>query len=279
MEALTPVIRSVLYLTDHSDEDESAFAHSLASAVVAGATFTIMGIARGSEAAAFDDFPKVRETLVRWRLLPEGAPRTAVADELGIQVKKLSIGTVRPLKAVTDYVAEHEEDLVVIAWDAEDTDGWLRGATAERLAEHTQAMTLFVPSGGRGFVSAEDGSLSLRRVLVPIATTPDPAPAVARAARVAEGIGEPDGEITLLHVGDPKGAPAIKPPSDHPWSWNTECVQGDVIDEIVAAADRLQADLVVMATDGQDGLLDIFRGSHSQRVLRRTTCPLLAIPV
>jgi nucleotide-binding universal stress UspA family protein len=33
-----------------------------------------------------------------------------------------------------------------------------------------------------------------------------------------------------------------------------------------------------MSTDGRNGFLDALRGSHSQRVLRRAPCPLLAIP-
>jgi nucleotide-binding universal stress UspA family protein len=34
-----------------------------------------------------------------------------------------------------------------------------------------------------------------------------------------------------------------------------------------------------MTTDGRNGFLDALRGSHSERVLQRTPCPLLAIPV
>jgi hypothetical protein len=33
-----------------------------------------------------------------------------------------------------------------------------------------------------------------------------------------------------------------------------------------------------MSTDGRNGFLDAFRGTHSERVLRRTPCPLLGIP-
>jgi nucleotide-binding universal stress UspA family protein len=36
--------------------------------------------------------------------------------------------------------------------------------------------------------------------------------------------------------------------------------------------------LIVMSTDGRNGFLDALRGSHSERVLRRIPCPLLAIP-
>ena len=41
----------------------------------------------------------------------------------------------------------------------------------------------------------------------------------------------------------------------------------------------MDTNLIVMCTDGRHGFLDALRGSHSERVLRRTPCPLLAIPV
>jgi nucleotide-binding universal stress UspA family protein len=53
---------------------------------------------------------------------------------------------------------------------------------------------------------------------------------------------------------------------------------GDVIDVILEAALNTEADLIVMSTDGRHGFLDALRGSHSERVLRGSPCPLLAIP-
>jgi nucleotide-binding universal stress UspA family protein len=34
-----------------------------------------------------------------------------------------------------------------------------------------------------------------------------------------------------------------------------------------------------MTTDGRNGFLDALRGSHSERVLRRASIPLLTVPV
>jgi nucleotide-binding universal stress UspA family protein len=48
---------------------------------------------------------------------------------------------------------------------------------------------------------------------------------------------------------------------------------------LIAAAGALKADLVVMATAGHHGFLDALRGSTTERVLRKLTCPLLAVPV
>jgi nucleotide-binding universal stress UspA family protein len=37
--------------------------------------------------------------------------------------------------------------------------------------------------------------------------------------------------------------------------------------------------LVVMATRGHDSVLDVLRGSHTDRVLHRAHCPVLSVPV
>ena len=62
------------------------------------------------------------------------------------------------------------------------------------------------------------------------------------------------------------------------WEWSDIVRSGDVIDTIVQTASDMATDLIVMSTDGRNGFLDALRGSHSERVLRRTPCPLLAIP-
>ena len=54
--------------------------------------------------------------------------------------------------------------------------------------------------------------------------------------------------------------------------------EGDVVDEIGAAADLVKADLIVMPTEGRHGVFDALRGSTTERVLRRARCPVLAVP-
>ena len=72
---------------------------------------------------------------------------------------------------------------------------------------------------------------------------------------------------------------AVHCPAVPGWQWNGIVRSGDVIDAIVQMASAMATPLIVMATDGRHGFLDALRGSHSERVLRRTPCPLLAIPV
>jgi nucleotide-binding universal stress UspA family protein len=137
--------------------------------------------------------------------------------------------------------------------------------------------TLFVPERSRGFVSPAEGSLSLRRILVPVAERPDPQLAVESAAWVAEALGVPPVAIHVLHVGE--APPALELPKGDGWIWHRITRPGDPVEEILTAAEELPADLLVMTTDGRDVFIDAFRGSHVERVVRRATCPVVALPV
>jgi nucleotide-binding universal stress UspA family protein len=52
---------------------------------------------------------------------------------------------------------------------------------------------------------------------------------------------------------------------------------GPLADTIVTAVDELGADLVVMGTHGRHGVLDLFAGSTTERVVRRTAAPVLVV--
>jgi nucleotide-binding universal stress UspA family protein len=124
----------------------------------------------------------------------------------------------------------------------------------------------------------DDGSASLQNVLIPVAPAPRAQPAVAIAARLVSRLSLPAGTFTLLHVGSAGDMPALNTPPVTGWRWDRVTKGGDVIETIVDTAVRTKADLVVMTTNGRDGFLDALRGTHSERVLRRAPCALLAIP-
>ena len=52
-----------------------------------------------------------------------------------------------------------------------------------------------------------------------------------------------------------------------------------MIDQIIRTAADRQADLVVMASNGRSGIMDAFRGSHSEQIVRLVPCPLLVVPI
>ena len=59
--------------------------------------------------------------------------------------------------------------------------------------------------------------------------------------------------------------------------FHTRIVSGTVADTIIRIADEEEADVIVMYTDGREGLADFLLGSVTERVLRDTNKDLLAI--
>jgi nucleotide-binding universal stress UspA family protein len=273
-----PIIDSILHPSDFSSASEVAFAHALKAALMAKAQLTMMHVSPGMT-AEWTDFPGVRETLARWGLLPQDSPRSAV-PALGIDIRKVVAYDNDPVKSVLAFLERHPADLIVLATHQhEGRSRWFQHSISEPIARQSGQMTLFIPHGVEGFVSRHDGAVSLQNVLIPIAPIPRAQPAIAAAVRLVQRLQCPTGTFTTLFVGAPGDAPAVHCPAVPGWQWNGIVRSGDVIDAIVQMASYMATDLIVMSTDGRHGFLDALRGSHSERVLRRTPCPLLAIPV
>jgi len=272
-----PILHNVFHPSDFSPASETAFAHALTAALMAKAGLTILHVAPERE-TEWMEFPGVRETLERWGLLPRNSSRADVS-KLGIDVKKVKTVHQDPVESVTAYLATHATDLIVLATDqSKGAIPWFSKSVAVPIARASRQMTLFVPKGVDGFVSTQDGSISLRSILIPVASIPPAQPAVQAAVRMAIRLNCSSGVFTVLHVGEGGDMPDVRLPDIPGWRWNKVTRQGDVIDVVCQMAQETKAGLIVMCTDGRNGFLDALRGSHSERVLRRSPCPLLAIP-
>lgn len=278
MEHDDAIIGSVLHPTDFSQGSLVAFHHALKAALLAKSKLTLLNVSTDGE-SDWSDFPGVRETLERWGLLPKNSPRSAVA-EIGIHARKIVAQMNDPVRAVLGYLEREPVDLIVLA--AHHRDGrvrWLGKSVSEPIARTAWQMTLFIPDSSKGFVSAEDGSVSLDSILIPVAQSPRPQPAVDAATRLVKRLKCPNGTFTLMHVGTSGTMPSVHCPEVDGWNWQTEFRSGDVIQMIVDTAKDIEADLIVMATDGRNEFLDALRGSHSERVLRHGVAPMLTVPV
>jgi len=275
-----PFIESIFHPTDFSEPSHVAFAHALAVALVRKAELTILHA--GRDFLAEDEwvkFPAVRRTLESWGCLEPGSARSAVLTQLDVAIKKVDLRRRNPGIAIFDYLADHETDLIVLATEGRDgVQGWLQPSVAERVARETMIMTLFVPAEGRGFVNPKTGEVHLSRILIPATGAPSAQPALDHAARAAR-MADSAVEFVLLHVGDGP-MPSLIPPKDPAFRFREERRHGDIPDEIARAAEEMGADLISMTTDGRDGFLGALgRGSHTERVVRAASCPVLAVPV
>ena len=80
-------IEVIFHPSDFSEASEVAFAHALKIALVTGSTLNVLHVAEKGN-PDWSEFPGVRSTLERWRLIPKGSPRSAVG-QLGIDVVKV----------------------------------------------------------------------------------------------------------------------------------------------------------------------------------------------
>ena len=270
------IIGSVLHPTDFSESSLVAFHHALKAAMLAKSRLTLLHVSSDVE---WSKFPGIRETLERWGVLPEGSPRSAVGD-LGIAASKVVANEGTPVDAVLHFLEKHPADLIVLATRRRGNHvPWLGKSVSAPVTRKAGEMTLLIPGDARGFVSGEDGSVKLTNILIPIASSPRPEPALKAAARFVRKLKCPKGTFTVLHVGDSNTMPALRYPEVEGWTWKKELLTGEVIEGIVNTARNREVDLIVMSTDGRNGFLDGLRGSHSERVLRNCAVPLLTVPV
>ena len=271
----------VLITTDFTPESERAFYHALAFAVEHQARLTLLHIgAEGRDAVPWARFPGVRATLTKWGLLPEEAPRTAVAETLNIEVAKMAMRDHDPRLGITDYLRKHPTDLLVMA--TEGRTGLARlisPSVADHVSFLTKSHTLMLPKRTTGFVDPQTGRSTLRRVLCALDFENDQRPALTYLREWLPVLsGGNDVEIVLLHTADGDDASELLLPQRAGLNWRREARDGEAVDCVIAAARKLDMQMVILSTRGPLGMLGRMRGSATDRVLREHDLPQLTLP-
>lgn len=270
-------LRNIIHPTDFSHGSDVAFAHALRLTLGCGGDLEILHVERGREKSNWERYPSVRQVLAQWGELPPHAARGDVA-RLGVNISKAVCTNSGTADGVLDHIHTRGAGLVVMAThQREGLDRWLHASLAERVATRTEAATLFVPYGVDGFVNLSTGDVSLRNILVPIDSSPVAQLSVNAVSELVSSFTTATVEIHLLHVGDPADMPGAVLPALNNAHWRWETRTGPVVDTICEYATTADIDLIVMASDGHDGFLDAIRGSTTDRVLRRSQCPLLSV--
>ena len=224
------------------------------------------------------------------------AERSAVA---GVTVVPAMLSG-SPVRAIADYTDRVSADLVVVAKRARRASGyWSAGSFPAALGKAVKSPTIAVAGG-----NAPPGDSGLfRNILVPIDFSAVSIRALSAALVLAQQSG---GRLQLLHVleGFPyetvySGSRAFRlipelhaqmawrnrelrsliPPDA--WNWSeidVATVSGLAHEAIVATASKRRADLVVLGLPRRSRLEEFVAGSTVNRVLRRTTSPVLLVP-
>ncbi len=276
--ASTLTYRRIIHPSDFSDDSHTALVHAVKLALALRGELSIMHVDPEVPREDFEDFPKVRPVLEQWGLLPAGSPRHRVS-ELGITVKKTRTVAKNPTEGILQYLGKHPADLLVMSTNQhEGLARWQHQTVAEPVARGSHTATLFVPTHVEGFVAKDSGQPKLRRVLVPVSAESNPQLAIDTTAQLATALGCDNLTVVVVHVGEDETLQSIKYPSRNGWLWHTMICRGKVVDVILGMGADFDVDLIVMTTAKQHSLLDLMRGSVTERVLRGARSPLLAIP-
>jgi nucleotide-binding universal stress UspA family protein len=257
---------TIVYTTDLAHDDHAAFEHSVALAS-AGRARLVSLHANGPEDAA-TKMPEAADLLKKW-----GREPSSVEFD-----KKVHSCCLEPLETLLDGIRRIGPDLVVTATHKRSAFArFIAGSGAEAIAGNVTMPTLLLPVEVRGFVES-DGQIDLRRILVPVGDGEEVDAALKAAAWLAELAGIEEAEFALLHVGDPV-EPAVDALAGHAgWSVRHESVGSGSVESAILERAK-EACVLVMATRGHDSVGDVVHGSHTERVLHQTHCPILAVKV
>jgi nucleotide-binding universal stress UspA family protein len=273
----TPLSR-VLVPVDLDTHDATAVVHGLRVALASAGSVHFVHVHPPTEQHAdWSALPSVPGLLTAWGRLQDPAH----PHDLLVRTEHYAVPGLDLVGAVQRAADDVLPDLIVL--DTEARVGLARlkqESAAEAIARAVLVPTLFLPRRARPFVHASNGSVSLRRVVVPVAPGEDAQHAVDVAIRFVEALDAAPATFVLVHVGERDDVPQVLAPSEDPrWDWRVDVRQGSVATEIAAAVEAHDADLVVMCTHGRVGLTGALFGSHTEAVVRQARCPVLAIPV
>lgn len=269
----------IIHPSDFTEDSQTGLIHAIKLALATRGELSVMHVDPAVPRAGFDDFPKVRPILEQLGLLPPGSRREQVHD-LGITVQKTRTVAKNPAEGILRYLGAHPADLLVMSTNQyEGLARWQYSPVAEPVARNSQIATLFIPTQVEGFVIKESGQPKLRRVLVPVSTDSHPQLAVDTTAQLATALGCDNLTAVAVHVGEDETFQSIRYPDRAGWLWHTMTCKGNVVEVILGIGADFDVDLIVMTTAKQQSLLDLMRGSVTERVLRGARCPLLALPV
>ena len=266
------MIRSIAHATDFSPEGHEAFAHALKLALNHRCELGILYVRDPSGQPGWDMFPRVRELLERWGVLPVGSAIEDIAAKTGVDVFKAEIRDTDPADGLSHFLNDRGSDLIVMASHGRTgLNRWMTGSVSDEVAHKLRIPVLLFGPKAAPFVDPATGAMSLQRVLVPVAHEPSPLGAIAALDRLTEGLGV---ELDFIHAG---------PDMPHLHLQNGAAVAvrqvlGDPADAILAEAAGA-AQLIAMPTAGRHGILDAIRGSTIERVLHAAPCPVLAFRV
>lgn len=251
----------IAHATDLEPDAVTTFDHAYGLAEKSGARLVSIHVVSSDQ-----EVPDAREVLEKLER-PEGS----VAHDAVVEVADQ-----KPKKTLMNAARELDPDLLILGTRQQSGDHKkFRGSISEVAALDVDVPTLVLHVGQRGII--DDDQLVLRRIVLPVGDGAEARDAIAGLADFLDRHGVEDVDIFLLRVGDDEVLDYLTLPRRDGWRWHRVTRQGFVADTVAEVCDEKDIDLIAMATRGQDGFIDVFSGTHTQKVIRRAPRPVLAI--
>jgi nucleotide-binding universal stress UspA family protein len=279
---------SILIPTDGSDTAQRAGKYGLELAARYGATVDLLHVLKPSrleDSAAEAETAEIFDAITDLDI--DGEPSVQTHVEIGSATR-----------AIADHVEAEGIDLVVMGRRGlSGVRDHLLGGTADRVLRSVDVPVLTVPGTG---VEAATG-----RTYAEVMCTTDGSEVAERAAPYAAEIAARTSAtlhlltiLDLAEVGGPFNAgglteadlnrlnaeaesalDGLEAALDAPGASITRTIRkGDTAAEIAAYGKKVDADLLVMASQGRTNLVGQFLGSTTRRVLQRIARPVLVVP-
>jgi nucleotide-binding universal stress UspA family protein len=291
----------ILCATDFSDFSNHTISYGIALAKEFEAKLFVSHVIDLSSVAIYGEF----------QLDPVGQ-QNRIMQDADAQLKKLAgdqeisweplITVGKPADEISRAVEEKDIDLVITA--TRGRSGLKRiilGSVTERLMRTLSCPLLVVNSPEHKFVSVADQAVKIKKILVGCDFSPDSGQAFEHALSLAQ---EFQAELHLAHVIESPTQPELKQ-EDTPVSeeiqqdyrdllsrklkemvpvearyWctpHTSILEGQPYEEIVRYAESQDMDMIVLGVRGHGLVKTLFLGSTTDRVVRRSPCPVLSV--
>ncbi len=291
----------ILCATDFSDFSNHTISYGVALAKEFEAKLFVSHVIDLSSVAIYGEF----------QLDPVGQ-QNRIMEDADTQLKELTgdqpipweplISVGKPADEISRAVEDKDIDLVITA--TRGRSGLKRiilGSVTERLMRTLNCPLLVVNSPEHKFVSTADQVVKIEKILVGCDFSPDSDQAFNYALSLAQ---EFEAELHLAHVIEPPRQSEVHR-QDTPVSeemqqnyrdllnrkfkemvpvearyWctpQTGLLEGQAFEEIVRYAESKEIDMIVLGVRGHGLVKTLFLGSTTDRVVRRSPCPVLSV--
>lgn len=268
-----PLFGGILFPSDHTIASLSPFYHALYMAMIARSHLRVVLIDPPKSTEIFEAFPRVRETISRWRGLSSVSEDDLQA--LGLGVRKIQARREDPVQAVHRQLQKYKNDFLIMPAYRDKSNPFNKNRNLQ-LLDRTQGLNLIIPEGVKGFVDA-NGQIHLTSVLFPVFHASQMMELVDSVKDLACSLGIEKLSATLLWLDPQPLQPKDAPVDDAFWSWNVITLAGDHDKVIVEAASRSQASLIAWAPPQLSPLKALFGRDLRQSLLEKVACPLLSV--